>query len=156
MDKISNFKITEIEAFQWFFKNEATFGEKEMVLSLVIYFSILGVCWAIWKNWPNASGMMKTKRLLLWSPPFRCLMMTWFASALWVFTFFHGASDGFYSLIYDLKSPRVKGKGNGRLLGGLDTKYPTQVDVEFSQFIMPLVKVGILFAFPIISYIWLK
>ena len=127
MDKISNFKVTKVEGLDYFLKGDGVFDEKEMILYTFWYFVVLGVCWAIWKNWPKKKGMMTTKRLILWSPLFRILMMTWFATALWVFTFYHGAADGFYSKIYDFVNPRVNGKGNGRFLAGLQDKYPTVV-----------------------------
>ena len=53
LEKISNFKVTEIEGLSFFLKGDSVFGEKEMILSIVGYFVILGICWAIWKNWPN-------------------------------------------------------------------------------------------------------
>ena len=121
VDKISNFKLTEIEALKRFFESEWIFAEKEIIFYGFTYFVVLGVCWALWKNWPNAKGMRSTRRLLLWSPVFRIVMMTWFATALWVFSMYNGYNQN----EYNLENPKVIGKGVGRQLGALDTKYPT-------------------------------
>ena len=102
-----------------------------MIFSILIYLFVLGVSWGIQKNWPKTKGMTTTRRLLVWSLFFRCLMMTWFASAIWVFTFYHAAVDGFKNEKYDLENPRILGKGNGRQLVGLDLKYPTEIEEGF-------------------------
>ena len=103
------------------FESEWIFAEKEIIFYGFTYFVVLGVCWALWKNWPNAKGMRSTRRLLLWSPVFRIVMMTWFATALWVFSMYNGYNQN----EYNLENPKVIGKGVGRQLGALDTKYPT-------------------------------
>ena len=85
LEEISNFKISKLS---W----DCTFGAKEMVFSFVLYFLILGIFLVSSKKWPE---VLKIKRVFIWSPLFRCIMMTWFATALWTFTWFHSANDGF-------------------------------------------------------------
>ena len=94
----------------------------------------------------------------MWSPVFRSIMMTWFATCLWTVTYFHGATGGFYQENLDLANPKVKGKGNNlRMLVGLDTKYPTNPEKGgFELMLIPILKLCILSSFPVLSFIWLQ
>ena len=97
-----------------------------MILSIVIYLVILAVLWAYFKNWPQRST--KVRKLMIWSPVLRIVMMLWLSSCLWNITYFNGlVHNGFSTVNYDLEHPKVKGKGNivRRILVGLDTRFVT-------------------------------
>lgn len=66
-----------------------------MVESVILYGVVLLTTFGIWKNWPKAKSVKSFKKLLIWSPIFRCIMMTWFATALWTMTWFNASTGGF-------------------------------------------------------------
>ena len=105
---------------------------EEMTFSVFSYWLIFGACWIIWKIWIKDGDRKRgMRKILIWSPLFRCLLMTWFATALYEMTFIYGAFSGFKSDNIDLKNPKVKGKGNAyRMLVGLDTRYPTEPELN--------------------------
>lgn len=114
------------------------FEQHEMVFSLVVSagFTVFGCLVA-----KNYTYFMTTRfeSLMMWSVPIRCLMITWYATALRTLSYFHG--------IY----------GNYPKLSALGEKYPTQVgDVDGLDLFMPLLKVVFLVGFPIFSFSLLR
>ena len=101
LEEISNFKISEIKQVYHFFSYDNNksqnliFAQNEMIFSLICFSTILALTWGVRKNWNTGGSIKHFKRLMVWSPFFRCIMMTWFATALWTFTWFHASVDGF-------------------------------------------------------------
>lgn len=91
---------------------------------------------------------------MIWSPVFRCVMMTWFATMIWTLTYFHGAYQNFK--MEDLENPQVMGKRNQRILIGLDSKYPTQPKIESIDISSALLKMVILLSLPIFTFMLLR
>lgn len=63
-----------------------------MIFSIVVYCIVLGIFMIVSRRWEE---VLEMKRVIVWSPILRCLMMTWFATALWTFTWFHSFNNGF-------------------------------------------------------------
>ena len=64
---------------------------REMVFFGFVYTVIIGIVWAGWKKYPQHELVQKSRKMLIWSPILRCLIMTWFGTALWTLTYFHGS-----------------------------------------------------------------
>lgn len=132
-----------------------------MVFSIICFSTVIALTWGVRRNWRRNRTVKHLKRLLIWSPILRCIMMTWFATALWTFTWFHASVDGFKDEDQNLTDRRRGTKGGARRLVadtskyGLSGNYPTKLEPEEIA-IMPLIKLLILFAFPIISYLLIQ
>lgn len=152
LENISNFKISEIhEMF--------TLALGEMPFSFLLYWFIFGSSWMMWKTCFKSVDRRGMRKILIWSPLLRCLLMTWFGAALYEMTFIFGAFDGFKSKHINLRNPRVIGKGNNlrRNLVGLDTRYPTEPETsEYHHFILPVIIGLLVSAFPVYSLLWLR
>ena len=101
------------------------------------------------------------RKMVIWSPIFRIILMLWFTSWLWNLSYFEGlVNNGFATKNYNLENPMVKGKGNivRRLLVGLETRYPTDPKLpneDIGIFFKSLLTITILVGFTVLSIIWL-
>lgn len=80
------------------------------------------ILFGVWKNWPKNKQVKHLKKLVIWSPILRCIMMTWFATAIWSMTWVNSSTGGF--------NYAVKIQPRGRMLDqtylqGLASRYPT-------------------------------
>ena len=92
LDKISNFRITSVEQVNRFFGDIWLLRQKEMIISFFVYILVTLLAWLINKNWKSTKYL---KRQVMWSGFLRSIMMTWFATALMVTTWFYAVNDGF-------------------------------------------------------------
>ena len=156
LNDISNFDYSEIEFLRKLMKGDWFFGQDGLVFGIVVYFVVLVITWSVWKNWPKKSSHLR--KMVIWSPILRLVMMLWFTACLWNMSYFEGlVNKNFATKNYDLENPKVKGKQ--RLLVGLETRYPTGAvspDHDLSSFFKALLTTSILVAFPVISFIWLQ
>ena len=131
-----------------------------MVISTIIYFTIFALVWGMKLNWRQTKYI---KRKLVWSGILRSLMMTWFATALMAFTWFHAVCDGYPNedRIHG-KSARSRNADRRKLqeeseieLNGLAKTQLTKNDLLGNAF-MPLMKVLVVIGFPIFSYLLIQ
>jgi hypothetical protein len=157
LDQISNFRITTVKSFSHFFGANRTFVQKEMIIAIVVYFTILALVWGMELNWRKTKYI---KRKLMWSGILRSIMMTWFATALYAFTWFHAVNDGYHnddkihgeSAKSRLTNRRKLQEVHEVELNGLAKNQLTREEVNGNAF-MPLLKVFIIVGFPIFSYL---
>ena len=140
-------------------KQEWIFGQNEMVFLNFVYGIVFIISWGVYKNWPRKESTTHMRKVVIWSPFFRIIMMLWFTTCLWTLTYLNGeVLKGFEEENLNLENPRVKGKGNNlRMLVGLDTRYPTQVKTnDTGMMLQAAIKLPLLIVFPVLTYIWLQ